>query len=217
MARPRSDIADRIVRAATTRFLEEGVDGASLRRIAAEARTNIGMVYYYFPTKDDLFLAIVESVYAGLLRDLEAALAPDTPVETRLERMFARIGTMTDAEMTVVRLIMREVLVSSSRLERIVERFARGHMPLVLRTLLDGLDAGVVRGDLPPAALMISVFALAIVPQVIRRRIQVPPPGVLLPEPAELAKALSNVLLDGIRPRPSPAPSPPERGRRRAK
>jgi AcrR family transcriptional regulator len=38
--------------------LGDGVDGASLREIAREAGTNIGMVVYYFATKDDLFLAV---------------------------------------------------------------------------------------------------------------------------------------------------------------
>ena len=64
MARPRSDIQKRIVLAARTRFLADGVDGASLRHIARAARTSIGMVYYYFPTKDDLFLAVVEELLA---------------------------------------------------------------------------------------------------------------------------------------------------------
>ena len=43
------------------------------RRVAArpsrrDAGTNIGMVFYYFPTKDDLFLAVVEEVYAEAAR-----------------------------------------------------------------------------------------------------------------------------------------------------
>ena len=37
MARPPSDIAQRIVTAATERFLNDGVDGASLRQIARAA------------------------------------------------------------------------------------------------------------------------------------------------------------------------------------
>ena len=45
MARPRSDIEPRIVHAARRRFLKEGVDGASLRTIAKDAGTSIGMVY----------------------------------------------------------------------------------------------------------------------------------------------------------------------------
>ena len=46
MARPRGDIAPRILHAARKRFLVEGVDGASLRAIARDARTNKGMIYY---------------------------------------------------------------------------------------------------------------------------------------------------------------------------
>src|SRR6185295_5828153 len=71
MARPPTDIRQRILGAARARFLAEGVDGASLREIARDAKTTIGMVSYYFPAKDDLFLAVVEEVYAVLLGDLE--------------------------------------------------------------------------------------------------------------------------------------------------
>ena len=71
MARPRSDIGPRIVHAARRRFLVEGVDGASLRAIAHDARTSIGMIYYYFPTKDDLFLAVVEEMYVTVLADMK--------------------------------------------------------------------------------------------------------------------------------------------------
>lgn len=55
MARPRGDIEPRVLEAARKRFLEQGVDGASLRKIAEDAGTNIGMIYYYFPTKEALF------------------------------------------------------------------------------------------------------------------------------------------------------------------
>src|SRR6266487_6095022 len=108
MARPRSDIEPRIVHAARHRFLEEGVEGASLRTIARDAGTSIGMVYYYFPTKDDLFLAVVEERYGKLLADLTAALTPDQPPAERLRRMYRRIGRMGEDDLTVVKLIVRE-------------------------------------------------------------------------------------------------------------
>src|SRR5262249_27779376 len=67
MPRPRTDIRVRILHAARARFAAKGVDGSSLRSIAADARTSIGMIYYYFPSKDALFLAVVEEVYGNLL------------------------------------------------------------------------------------------------------------------------------------------------------
>ena len=98
MPRPRSDIEPRLVAAARARFLSDGVDGASLRAIAADAGTSIGMIYYYFPTKDELFLAVVEEAYEKLVQDLDRALDPALPVRDRLERMFARVGALTDEE-----------------------------------------------------------------------------------------------------------------------
>ncbi len=81
MGRTRSDLGPRIIEAARGRFLREGVDGASLRAIAADAGTSIGMVYYYFPTKDDLFFAVVEETYQHVLEDLVRAC--ETPVPRR--------------------------------------------------------------------------------------------------------------------------------------
>src|ERR1044071_4922714 len=98
MARPRTDIAPRILEAAKHRFRQHGVDGASLRAIAKDAKTSIGMVYYYFPTKDDLFFAVVEKVYEGFLHKLEVALAPEGTVEARLARLYRQLAEVTDDE-----------------------------------------------------------------------------------------------------------------------
>src|SRR5204862_7757124 len=115
MARPRSDIGPRIANAARRRFLEQGVDGASLRTIARDAGTSIGMVYYYFPTKDDLFLGVVEEVYVKLVSDMTRALEPNAPAPERIRRLYARVGTVTDAELATVQLVVREALASSAR------------------------------------------------------------------------------------------------------
>src|SRR5262245_3780987 len=135
MPRPASDIRERILHAARARFLREGVDGASLRGVAQDAGTNIGMVYYYFKSKDELFLGVVDEVYARFLADLGAALAPDLPPPERLRRLYQRMAQLGDDELDVVRLVLREAMVSSARLVELARRAAQGHVPLVLRAL----------------------------------------------------------------------------------
>ena len=199
MARPRSDIDVRIVHAARKRFLHDGVDGASLRDIARAARTSIGMIYYYFPSKDDLFLAVVEEVYGKLLADLTVALSSERPVEERLRALFARLAALDEAEFVVVRLVMREVMVSSTRRARIVDRFFRGHVPLILTTVLEGLAQGVLDGRHPAPVLGIATFALALMPQLLIRLVtEQLPPGFELPRPDELGERMADVLLRGI-------------------
>ncbi len=199
VARPRSDIAPRIVHAARRRFLEHGVDGASLRRIAADAGTSIGMVYYYFPTKDDLFGAVVEETYSRLVADLAKVLDPEASFEERLHRMYARFAAMSDDEVTAVRIVVRELLLSSKRMDRIIDRVARGHLPLVLATVADGLASGQVSDRHDPVVITIATLALGIVPQMARRLVGFKAPaGFAAPSGEELARKLATVLLEGI-------------------
>jgi AcrR family transcriptional regulator len=198
MARPRSDIQHRLVRAARARFLAEGVDGASLRTIAKEAGTNVGMVFYYFPTKDDLFLAVVEEVYAKLLADLAAALAPDAPLRERLKRVFIRLGAASDDELEVVRLVVREVLLSHERFGRVFARMQRGHVALVLAALADGIRSGVVDGDVPPPLLLLATLAMGALPQLVRRAAGDRVPFSMLPPPEALADASVELLFRAI-------------------
>jgi len=199
MPRPPSDIRARILAAARARFLADGVDGASLRAISRAAGSNLGMLYYYFPSKDDLFFAVVEEVYGGLLADLTDALGPGT-FEERIGRLYARVGALSDHELEVVKLIMREVIGRSPRLARLVERFQRGHLPLVMRALADGMQDGQVRRDLPPGLLLVLTFAIGAVPQLIRRSAGDLPPFRQLPDPPALARLLLDAFLRAVSP-----------------
>lgn len=200
MARPRSDISGRIVKAARGRFLTAGVDGASLREIAADARTSVGMVSYYFPSKDDLFLAVVEQIYPRLLGDIRELLGHPGSAQERIAAGFARMQAMSDDEFAVVRIILREALVSSQRLQKIFERFTResGHVPLVLGALARGIAEGAVREDLPPAALVVATMGLGMAPVILRRLAAGLGLGGAVPSPEEAARIMSGVLFEGI-------------------
>jgi AcrR family transcriptional regulator len=205
MARPASDISERIVRAARDRFLNDGVEGASLRAIARDAGTNLGMVYYYYPSKDDLFLAVVEEVYAKLLEDLSRSLAEaGLDTRARVERMYARLAAVNEDEVKVMQLILREAIASSSgRIGQLFERFSRGHIVMVGSMMQQGMQRGEVRSELPPMVLVMSTLFLGLLPQIVRRRLGEAkvPVDALLPQPPALAEVLARVLLDGISPR----------------
>jgi len=201
VARPKSDLSPKIVDAARRRFLRDGVEGASLRGIAQDAGTNIGMVYYYFKTKDDLFSAVVEDVYEGLLDELVRMLsASDVAPEQRLLRIFERAAAFDQRELEVARLIVRETLVSSERLARVAGRFQRGHVPLMLDVMLQGAQQGRFDPQLHPAVLLVATATLAMFPQMLHHVVSAAglPFAPLLPSRPDVAQALGQVLLFGI-------------------
>ena len=200
VARPKSDLPQRIVHAARSRFLHDGVDGASLRGIAQDAGTNIGMVYYYYPTKDDLFLAVVEDVYGALLTQLVQVLSSELPPEQRLRGLYARAAALDARELDVVRLVVREALVSSERLARVAARVQRGHLPLVLRTLVEGMASGRFEPSLHPIAATGATITLAIIPQLLHHVVAAAGLDIAkqLPSRAEVAELSFTTLLFGV-------------------
>lgn len=198
MVRPKSDIQPRILTAAREVFKSDGVDGASLRDIARRAVTSIGMIYYYYPTKDDLFLAVLEEPYAQLIEELAASLAKDVSVEERLERLFRRVGAMSPVELDTVSLVIREALTSSPRLDRILERFMRGHVPLILSTLADGMKDGTIAAQHNPLVLLGTTLGVGVVPQVMTRLAAARFGGDWAGGSGDLPQKLVQVLLHGL-------------------
>lgn len=186
--------------AARGRFLEEGVDGASLRAIARDAGTSLGMVYYYFPAKDDLFFAVVEDVYAKLVARLEVVLTSAQDTEGKVKEIYQIFATLEDEELTVMRLIIKEAMASSQRLTRLFERFSRGHVGLMLKMIVEGMQKGELRRDMPPMVLVMCTIAIGLLPQLLTRRLREVgvPVQTMFPAPDGLALALTQIALHGI-------------------
>ncbi|MEZ4221123.1 MAG: TetR/AcrR family transcriptional regulator [Polyangiaceae bacterium] len=198
MPRPRSDIRSRILSAARKNFLQHGVTGASLRSIARGARTNIGMIYYYFKTKDDLFLAVVEEPYENVIADMEAALRGEGSLEERLVKFSTRLGQLTDLELDTLKLVLHEALVSSARVPRLLERFQRGHLALVAAAIGEGRVSGQLRSELHPALMVMVTLAVSGAPQAMRRVTGENFPFSDVPEGDAMSRQLIDMLMRGL-------------------
>lgn len=84
MRKPKAPEANRarIVQAAIAEFAARGFKGASMDAIAARTHTTRALINYYFGSKEKLYIAVLEHVYAEI-RDAESRLDLDhlAPVE----------------------------------------------------------------------------------------------------------------------------------------
>jgi AcrR family transcriptional regulator len=71
-----------ILRAATKVFAKHGFDGGRVEQISKAAKSYDRMIYYYFGSKEGLFIAVLEEMYRRF-NDAESRLVLDTdrPVE----------------------------------------------------------------------------------------------------------------------------------------
>lgn len=75
---------ERIVAGAKRAFAASGFRGAAVPAIAAEAGVSVGLIYRYFPSKEELFLAVCERETQARLDDLAAGLGRITNPRERL-------------------------------------------------------------------------------------------------------------------------------------
>ena len=86
MATPRKAKAEdggtrrRLLEATAQIMHDEGYAAATSRRVAAKAGIRQPLVHYYFPTMDDLFLAVLHEGADAALGQMRAALTDDNPM-----------------------------------------------------------------------------------------------------------------------------------------
>lgn len=72
----------RLIEATAKIMRDEGYAAATSRRVAAEAGVKQALVYYYFPSMDDLFVEVLRAGAETSLERMRAALNDDDPLQT---------------------------------------------------------------------------------------------------------------------------------------
>ncbi|MDX0525297.1 TetR family transcriptional regulator [Sinorhizobium medicae] len=151
-----------ILNIATEEFSAFGLSGARVDAIAEKTRTSKRMIYYYFGSKEGLYLAVLEKAYRKI-RSLEADLElADLPPVEALRTLIASTFDHDEKNPDFVRLVSIENIHHASHMKRSSEI---GELNLsIVRTIDEILDRGrregVFRRDIDAIDLhmLISAF-----------------------------------------------------------
>ena len=104
-------------------MLEEGYAAVSSRRVAAKAGVTAALVHYYFPTLDDLFIAVYRRRTQGNLERLADELQTDKPLRVIWNYASDKTGTALTAEFLALanhrKAIQAEIAETAERLRKI--------------------------------------------------------------------------------------------------
>ena len=153
-----------ILEVAMREFADKGLAGARIDVIAEAMRTSKRMIYYYFGSKEGLYIAVLEEAYRRM-RAIEADLhLEDLLPEDALRKL---VGFTLDYQMAhpeFIRLVMTENIHRGEYLRR-SSGIQELNVPAIegLRTVYErGVAAGVFRAGLDPVDLHMSISALSV-------------------------------------------------------
>ncbi|MFI4951887.1 MAG: TetR/AcrR family transcriptional regulator [Burkholderiales bacterium] len=152
-----------ILAAATHEFARHGLGGARVDRIASRAGSNKRMLYYYFGSKEKLFLAVLEKTYADIRTAEQALNLLDASPTDGVRRLIEFTWEYFIAHPEFLTLLNSENLHQARHLKR-SKHIREMNSPLIetLGTLLvRGQRDGSFRSGVDPLQLYISIASLS--------------------------------------------------------
>jgi len=151
-----------ILEVAMAEFAEKGLDGARIDAIAATTRTSKRMIYYYYGSKERLYLAVLEESYRRM-RAIEADLhLEDLAPEDALRRLVGFTFDHHYGNQAYIRLVMSENMQRGSYLAQsaTIQQLNVPAIEAIRKMYERGLQQGVFRAGLEPVDLHASISAL---------------------------------------------------------
>jgi AcrR family transcriptional regulator len=157
--------ADEILSAATRMFARRGVTAATMQDVADEAGISVGLIYRYYPSKEQLVRAVLDRI-----RDSTRALFTQAAVETHSPSdMLAGAGRLLGErfrgahtrEETI--LVLEAVLADARRSEDLVagrRQLREAYIFLTERLFRQAQTAGALDPGIDPEALALLFVSL---------------------------------------------------------
>jgi AcrR family transcriptional regulator len=155
---------DKILRAALIEFSEHGLPATSTDDIAKRSGVNKRMIYYYFGSKEGLYLAALESVFENLVAlekqievaHLEPAAAIEALINLKIDYYLANPHFVSFLSME--NFYKARYLRKSKKLDM----FKTPLTEVIARILERGQRIGQFRQDVDPVGFYVSICALCI-------------------------------------------------------
>ncbi|WP_423458239.1 TetR family transcriptional regulator [Ottowia sp. VDI28] len=150
-----------ILRAATKVFAKYGYAGGSIEKISSAAKSVDRMIYYYFGSKEGLFVAVLEDIYRRM-DEAESRLEIDEsqPLEA-LGELIRFVLRYYREHPEFVTLLNTENLHKGKHIvkSRRAREYSHHAVTLTERLLAKGVEQGLVRSNIEPRQLYLLIVA----------------------------------------------------------
>ena len=181
----------RLLDSALEVFTRHGYNDTAIDEIARASETSKGGLYFHFPSKQALFLTLLDEASEALLRRVESAMATESDPLDRGDAALREVLHAFGSHRLLARLLLVEALGAGKEFTTKLNDLHAAFAALIA----DCLDDAVVAGHIPPLNARLAADAwYGAVNQVVLRWLMTGEPQQL----EEAYPALRSLLLFGV-------------------
>lgn len=162
---PRSTGKAGILKEARRLFARYGYYNCSITDIAAAARVNRALIYYYFKNKEDIYVAVIDDVLRGVLRLWEIKGVKEGVAEERLDAYLFAFARLLRRNRDVIPLMLREVAGGGRYRGYILKNYLLPNFTNLVKLLEEGKRRGAF-SKVTPAFSAVALLSGVIMPAV---------------------------------------------------
>ncbi len=154
---------DAILKAATKVFARHGFAGGRVEQISKAARSYDRMIYYYFGSKEGLFIAVLEDTYRRF-NEAEQGLALDTEQPlAALEAMIRFVWTYYQKNPEFITLLNSENLLRGKHIAKSARAkdYSSPALAITDQVLQSGIARGLFRSELTARDVYLMIASMA--------------------------------------------------------
>ena len=164
MFKKSEDKADKrtlILDAAMKTFVKRGYSDTRVSEIAAEAKVAEGTLYNYFPSKEEILLALFDEKWDGIIDKIKKKISRLNDPNDKLKAIFSMVVTMFKkdrhlAEIFLIDIKQSSIFLNNYTINRVVE-----FIDLIEEILEEGKKKGIYRKNLDSRVAKMVIFGAA--------------------------------------------------------
>jgi AcrR family transcriptional regulator len=138
------ETADRILKTASRLFVKKGYTATSMREIAAETGIGKATIYYHFPDKVSIVMALLQEMQSGMHKTLEVIRRETDPRSRIHVAAVVSVDFLFDSA-DFVQIARREVPNVREVMQAKIQKFFQEYIILLAESIQQGVDQGIFR------------------------------------------------------------------------
>ena len=147
-----------VLSVARTHLIEKGYDAFSMREVATELGTKIGHIQYYFPSRTDLFEALIREEFASNLASIEKIKRDAKQPTIALEHMARRLLRDWTSDGAAIYALMSFLAMHDTRFESLKSNVYKQFHSIIEELICDIRGCETSLHTLTTARLITSVM-----------------------------------------------------------
>lgn len=185
------DTKRKIYKVAADMFSKKGFEGTSVDDIANKAKVAKGTIYYYFKSKDDIFIGMVDDGIDRLNEILNEKIKKEKTPKKKMEKLLETQLDFYKENAEFYQVLYSEFWRLETKWKMGIDKIKKGHFSLIKEILKEGEKTGDFKKNINVSET-ISIFSLfffsGLVWVVLGKNIS----------RKEMHQAINNIFLNGI-------------------